>query len=120
MLEYQQIFESVLGKKVLNIMFEKYGLYENFELPDIMDNLEPEESKELEALLEKIIIAGNEEQVFDECIKKWKLNQAVKKEHELRDRLALADEDTSSNAVTELMEELMKVQMEIKSFGGRK
>ena len=80
----------------------------------------PEESKSLTDALEAIIIAGNEEQVFDECIKKWRLNQAVKKEQELINRLSLADEETSSEAIKQLTGELMKVQKEINSFGGRK
>ncbi|MBQ4649641.1 MAG: DNA primase [Firmicutes bacterium] len=120
MLEYQEVFESDSGRKVLNLMFEKYGLSGTFELSDIMDNLEPEESKLLTETLDGIIVAGNEEQVFDECIKKWKLNQAVKKEQELINRLSLADEETSSEAIKQLTGELMQVQKEINSFGGRK
>ena len=67
-----------------------------------------------------MIVAGNEEQVFDECIKTWRLGNAVKEEQELIDRLALADEETGSDSIKELTEELMKIQREINSFGGRK
>ena len=119
MLEYANAIESSGGRKILNIMFEKYGLQGTFELTDITDNLDPEESAQLADALEPIIVAGNEEQVFGECIKKWKLTQAVKKEQELINRLALADEETSSGAISALTDELMKVQKEINSFGGR-
>jgi len=120
LLENENIIQSTLGKKIENIMFEKYGLNGGFELGDIMDSLEPDESQQFAAALEKIIVAGNEEQVFDECIKKWKLNNAVRKEQEIIDRLALADEDNNSDSIKELTAELLKVQKEINSFGGRK
>ena len=120
LLENQEIIQSSLGKKIENIMFEKYGLNGGFEQSDIMDSLDPEESQTFAAALDKIIVAGNEDQVFDECIRKWKLSRAVRKEQELIDRLALADEDNNSDSIKELTAELMKVQNEIKSFGGRK
>ena len=78
------------------------------------------ESQNFTAALDGIIVAGNEEQVFEECINTWKLSKAVKREQELIDRLALADEETGSDSIKELTEELMKVQREINSFGGRK
>ena len=75
------------------------------------------ESQTFTGALDGIIVAGNEEQVFGECINTWKLSKAVKREQELIDRLALADEETGSDSIKELTEELMKVQREINSFG---
>ena len=120
MLEHQGIIESELGRKILNLMFELYGLHGGFELSDITDSLDPVESQNFTVALDGIIVAGNEEQVFDECVNTWKLSRAVKREQELIDRLALADEETGSDSIKELTEELMKVQREINSFGGRK
>ena len=120
MLEHQGIIESELGRKILNLMFELYGLSGGFELSDITDSLDPVESQTFTEALDGIIVAGNEEQVFEECINTWKLSKAVKREQELIDRLALADEETGSDSIKELTEELMKVQREINSFGGRK
>lgn len=120
LLEYNGIIESELGRKILNLMFELYGLRGGFDLSDITDSLDPVESQIFTDAIDGVIVAGNEEQVFDECIKKWRLGKAVKKEQELIDRLALADEDTGSDSIKELTEELMMVQREINSFGGRK
>ena len=120
MLEHQGIIESELGRKILNLMFELYGLSGGFELSDITDSLDPVESQTFTEALDGIIVAGNEEQVFEECINTWKLSKAVKREQELIDRLALADEETGSDSIKELTEELMKVQREKNSFGGRK
>ena len=120
MLEYDGIIQSELGRKILNLMFELYGIKGGFEQYEITDSLDPEESQEFAAAVDSIIVAGNEEQVFDECIKTWKKSEAIKREQELIDRLALADEETGSDSIKELTEELMKVQQEINSFGGRK
>ena len=120
MLEYDGIIQSELGRKILNLMFELYGIKGGFEQYEITDSLDPEESQEFAAAVDSIIVAGNEEQVFDECIKTWKKSEAIKREQELIDRLALADEETGSDSIKELTEELMKVQQERNSFGGRK
>ena len=117
MLEYGSIIESELGRKILNIMFELYGLRGDFELSDITDSLDPLESQTFTAALDAVIIAGNEEKVFDECIGTWKLNKMKEHEKELRDRLSLADEETGSDSIKELTEELMRVQREITLLG---
>ena len=120
LLKYNDIIESELGRKILNLMFELYGLRGGFDLSDITDSLDPVESETFTDAIDGVIVAGNEEQVFDECIKTWRLGNAVKEEQELIDRLALADEETGSDSIKELTEELMKIQREINSFGGRK
>ncbi len=119
LLDKQEIMESRRARKVLNIMFELYGLNEDFDSADIMDRLDPEESQKLTRELDKIIIAGNEDKVFAECIRKWKADKLLAKEKQLIDRLSLADEDSGVESIKELTEELMEVQAKIKTYGGR-
>ncbi len=119
LLDKQEIMESRWARKVLNIMFELYGLNEDFDSADIMDRLDPEESQKLTRELDKIIIAGNEDKVFAECIRKWKADKLLAKEKQLIDRLSLADEDSGVESIKELTEELMEVQAKIKTYGGR-
>ena len=119
LLDKQEIMESPEARKVLNIMFELYGLKEDFDSGEIMDCLEPEESQKLTRELDKIIIAGNEDKVFAECIQKWKADKLLAREKQLIDRLSLADEDSGVESIKELTEELMEVQAKIKTYGGR-
>ena len=119
LLDKQEIMESPEARKVLNIMFELYGMNGDFDDREIMDRLDPEESQRLAKELEKIIIAGNEDRVFAECIQKWKLDKLLTKEKQLIDRLSLADEDSGVESIKELTEELMEVQAKIKTYGGR-
>ncbi len=115
----QDIMQSTEARKIMNIMFELYGAKEDFDSEEIMERLDPEESQRLAAELEKIIIAGNEDKVFTECITKWRLDKLLAKERLLIDRLSLSDEEVGGETIKELTEELMKVQAQIKTYGGR-
>lgn len=119
LLDKQEIMQSRLAKRVLNIMFELYGMQEDFDRTEIMERLEPAESLMLTEELEKIIIAGNEDKVFSECLRNWKLSKLLSREKEIIARLSLADEEVGENSIKELTEELMEVQMKIKTYGGR-
>lgn len=119
LLDKQEIMESTEARKIMNIMFELYSIKEDFDSTEIMERLDPEESQRLGRELEKIIIAGNEDRVFTECITKWKLDGLLAKEKQLIDRLSLADEDAGVESIKELTEELMEVQSKIKTYGGR-
>ena len=119
LLDKQEIMESRQARKILNIMFELYGLNEDFDSAQIMDCLDPDESQKLSGELDRIIIAGNEDKVFAECIRKWELDKLLLKEKQLIDRLSLADEEAGVESIKELTEELMKVQSKIKTYGGR-
>ena len=119
LLDKQEIMESAEARKIMNIMFEIYSIKEDFDSTEIMERLDPEESQRLGRELEKIIIAGNEDRVFTECITKWKLDGLLAKEKQLIDRLSLADEEAGVESIKELTEELMEVQSKIKTYGGR-
>lgn len=119
MLDKQDIMTSQQGRKILNIMFEIYSCKEDFNRSEIMDRLDPDESMMLAAELDRIMIAGNEDRVFDDCICKWKLSCLKNKEKQIIDRLTLADETASADITDKLTHELMKVQAKIKTYGGR-
>ena len=66
------------------------------------------------------MIAGNEEQVFQECIHTWQIKRLLQREQDLITRLSLADEENNPDSINQLTLELMEVQKEINSHGGRK
>lgn len=118
-LEYTGAVESPLAVKVIDIAFEFYGMTGDFNLADICDRLEPSESEALEQAIDKVIITGNEEGVFRQCIHRWKLNSLEKQEKEIIDRLSLADEENNRETVKELTIKLMEIQEEMKMHGGK-
>ncbi len=119
MLGIPDIMQSDEARKIMSIMFELYGAKEDFDESEVMERLDPDESQRLMALLDGVIIAGNEDKVFAECVASWKLDGLLAKEKLLIDRLSLSDEEVSGDSIKELTEELMGVQAKIKSYGGR-
>ena len=119
LLQWIDILESETAKKVVNICFEFYGLRGDFDKSQIMDRLEPEESQELEQSLDKIIVTGNEYDVFNQCINRWKFTQLEKEEKHIIDMLSLGDEETGKQAIEDLTLKLMEVQRQMKIYGGK-
>ncbi len=120
LLDYSEIMASIPARKVMDILFELYGLNGDFHISQLTDRLEPEESEALSRTLDKIVIAGNEEQVFQECINTWQLKRLLQQEQDLITRLSLADEENNPESINQLTLELMEIQKQINSHGGRK
>lgn len=120
LLDYAEAITSEPGRKMMDIIFELYGLRGDFHPEDVMDRLEPEESEAISKMLEKVVICGNEEQVFGECINTWQLQCLLSKEQDYINRLSLADEENNLASIEALTRALMEVQKEIKAHGGRK
>ena len=119
LLQWIDIFESEISKKVVNICFEFYGLYGDFHLGQIIDRLDPEESQELQEGLDKIIVTDNERDVFDQCINRWKFTQLEKEEKRIIDMLSLGDEEHNKATIEDLTLKLMEVQRQMKIHGGQ-
>lgn len=120
LLDYSEIMSSAPAHKVTDILFELYGLNGDFHMNQLTDRLEPEESEQLIRNLNNIVIAGNEEQVFEECVNTWQIQRLTAREQDLITRLSLADEENNTDVIRQLTLELMEVQKEINSHGGRK
>lgn len=119
LLQWVDIFESELSKKVINIAFEYYGLEGDFDVGQIVDRLDPEESQELQQGLDKIIITDNERDVFAQCIHRWKFTQLEREEKHIINMLSLGDEESNKETIDELTLRLMEVQKEMKIHGGQ-
>ncbi|MBR4411057.1 MAG: DNA primase [Firmicutes bacterium] len=120
LLDYSEIMASTPARKVMDILFELYGLNGDFHMNQLTDRLDPEESEALSNALDKIVIAGNEEQVFSECINTWQRKRLLQQEQDLITRLSLADEENNPDSINQLTLELMEIQKQINSHGGRK
>lgn len=120
LLDFDQAIASTLGRKVKDILFELYGLSGDFHLDQVLDRLEPEESEALTEALSNVVICGNEEQVFSQCVNTWQIKCLSEREQDIIARLSLADEDNNPESIKALTKELMEVQQEINSHGGRK
>ena len=114
------VMESPFARKIENIIFEIFGRNGSFELQDINDRLDPDESLSLMNDIGGIALAGREEEVLKESISKWKLDGLYDRQKEIVARMDLADEsDLDQELIRSLTQELMQIQNEIKKYGGR-
>lgn len=110
-LKNREIVRSDLGKKILDISIE-LSANDAFNLKNVNDNLDPEESLMLNQILESIQIGGNENQVFKESIRTFKLNSLKQKEKEILAMLSIADESQNDENITNLTLKLSEIQIE--------
>lgn len=110
-------FTSPSGQNIYKSIKEIYEEHEELDIPRLMDMLEQEDVRELESIMENVRLAGKEEQLFSDCINAIKRNELTRKEQELIMRLSMAEEE-NEDTITELTQELMKIQMMIKNGRG--
>ena len=114
------MMENGFAKKIGNIILELFGTKGNYSIADITDRLDPDESIALEKAVSGILLAGREEEVLKESIRKWKLDKLFEKEKDIVSRMDLADESgIDQDTMKTLTNELIEVQKEIKKNGGR-
>ncbi|MBQ6608083.1 MAG: hypothetical protein IJH69_03130, partial [Firmicutes bacterium] len=114
------MMENTFAKKIGNIILELFGTKGNYSISDINDRLDPDESLALEKAVSGILLAGREEEVLRESIRKWKLDKLFEMEKDIVSRMDLADESgIDQDMMKTLTNDLIEVQKEIKKYGGR-
>jgi len=118
LLSEEEIFQSNLGMKILNIIFELYGMTGDFDFSRVADRLEPDESKVLLKALDSVVVAGNAEEVMEQCIRRNRIQRLKDREERILAMLSMADEEDNAEAARKLTLELMEIQKEIEAHGG--
>ena len=70
--DFPQILESDFAIKIFEILKEEYLKNQFIDLNKIMDGLTSEGAACLQEIVDDVIVGGNEEQVFNDCIRTWK------------------------------------------------
>lgn len=89
---------------------EQYEKNNTLDLRALSDSLDDESRKLLNEINSNIRMAGREEEIFDDCIKAIKNNLLKEKEKLLIARLSMADEEENSDEISEIMNQLIKIQ----------
>lgn len=114
------IMQGSFARKIGNIILELFGSKGNYSISEINDRLDPDESLALEKAVSGILLAGREEEVLKESIRKWKLDKLFEKEKDIVSRMDLADESgIDQDMMKTLTNDLIEVQKEINKYGGR-
>ena len=69
----------------------------------------------VQEIIEQVIVGGNVEQVFEDCVRTWKDNLLAKEEQRLILLISMADEEDNQERIAELTDQLIKVQKKRKS-----
>lgn len=113
--EFPTILESDFAQKIYELLADEYKKNHFIDLNKVMDGLSGQGAASLQEIVEDVIVGGNEEQVFNDCIKTWKDKNLAKEEQRLISLLSMADEEDNQERIRELTDQLMKVQKERKT-----
>lgn len=113
--DFPQILESDFAIKIYETLTDEYLKNQFMDLNKIMDGLTSEGAACLQEIVDDVIVGGNEEQVFNDCIRTWKDKNLAKEEQRLISLLSMADEEDNQERIRELTDQLMKVQKERKT-----
>lgn len=82
----------------------------------VRDMLADEEAvKYLQMIEKKVMPAGREVQIFDDCVRSVRMDDLRKQEKELLTKLAMAEEDENDEMIRLFTQELMEIQKKLKA-----
>jgi len=110
---FEHAFASRRGRELFKCVEDNYSHGGELDLKSLKDSLDEEGVKALDEVLENVVFAGKEEQVFIDCIKKVEYIDLVSREKDIVLKLSLADEVENAEQIGALTRELMDVQREI-------
>ena len=113
--DYTEIFESEFANRVFKLLDQEYAEQRYVDAKKILDSLPYEAATKLQEILDQVVLGGNEEQVFFDCIHTWKDKRLENEEKRLITLLSMADEEDNHEKILELTDQLMKVQKERKN-----
>jgi len=112
--EHASIFESEFAVKVFRLLEKEYAENRYVDTKTILDSLPYEAAQKLQEIMDQVVLGGNENLVFYDCIRTWKDKQLAEEEKQLITLLSMADEEDNQEKIIELTDKLMKVQKERK------
>lgn len=115
--ELEKVFSSEQGRNIYKAMKDVYTDGSEIDQTRLEERLDPDEAAVLREIQETIMLAGNQEDVYRDCIRTASLNILKKREQVIIDRLSLADEDENKEDIRSLTGELIELQRKIKIGG---
>ena len=112
--QFPEILESDFSRKMYQLLLEEYRQFRRVDINKLLDGLPRADGDRLSEIMDHVIVGGNEEKVFDDCVRTWKQNRLAKEEQRLITLLSMADEEDNQERIRQLTEELMKIQRERK------
>ncbi|NLD10453.1 MAG: hypothetical protein GX671_01665 [Clostridiales bacterium] len=113
MAEHRELLESDFSANIYDMAVKEREKNDIIDIDLIMDNLSDKDREILQEIMDNVVIdKKSQEQVFRECIDRWKYEKLSGKERDIIVRLSMADENDNGDIVKQLTDELMRVQKE--------
>ena len=113
--ELPELLESEFAVSVYRLAAEEYEKNRFVDRNRILDSLPEGDAAKLQEIIEQVIIGGNVEKVFEDCVRTWEENRLEKEEQRLITLLSMADEEDNQERIAELTDQLIKVQKKRKT-----
>lgn len=113
--DFPEILESDFSREIYYAIAGEYEQNHFVDINKLMDGLPAGDTARLQEIIDHVIVGGNEEQIFNECVKTFRDNQLAREEQRLIALLSMADEEDNHDKIIELTDKLMKVQKERKN-----
>ncbi len=108
------ILQSEFASAVWRLAADEYHQNRFVDQNRILDSLSEQDAALLQEIIDQVIVSGNEEQVFADCVRTWKKNLLAQEEQRLILQLSLADEENNQKRIEELTDQLMDIQKKMK------
>lgn len=105
-----EILESEFASAVYRRLQEEYHNHGLVDVNSVIDSLPQEQAAVLQELLDHVIIGGNEEEVFSDCLRTFADSKLAKEEQQLLTLLSMADEENNQERIIALTDQLIEVQ----------
>ena len=109
----EDMVQSPLLRKVLELIKEESAEWGSAGFKDIRDRLTFEEAEQVTEIMNKVRISPDHEKVFDDCVRRSRQQSLERQEKEILTRLSMAD---AGDDVRDLTSQLMKIQKKRKSI----
>lgn len=116
--DVDKVFTSIEGRSIFDTIKKIYVSGEQLDAKKLADELTAEEAAALDDTERNIMLAGNTDAIYDDCIAAAIMDEMKEREQMIIARLSMADEIENKDNIRELTEELIETQRKIK-LGGK-
>ena len=112
--EHLELLESDLSRRIFDAISDNITDDGSLDLGRLMDQLEDDDRTIVYGILENIVLVGDEEEIFNELLKRHRLNALQKEVERINELLKYGDSDgADSEEMEALMHRSLELQREI-------
>ena len=115
---YSYIFRNEKASAIWKAIKSVYREGEEIDAEAVREALEIGEQDVFDDIMKNTLVAGYEEQIYLDSVRRIEISEMKKRESEIKVMLSLADEEENGENIKELTEELMEIQKWINEQGG--